>query len=77
MKRFILLLALALATTVFSRVTYSKDTFGNTVKRDQYGNTISTYSKEAFGNTVLRDEYSNAEATYSIQYKEMNMVIRK
>ncbi len=50
---------------VFSQITYSKDTFGNTVQKDEYGKIQSTYSKGTFSNTVKKGEYRNIQGTYS------------
>ena len=44
----------------------SKDTFGNTVRKDNYGNILSIYSKDTFGNIVEKDQYGNTVATYSV-----------
>jgi hypothetical protein len=58
MKKLIFTLTfLFVAVVGFSQVTYSKDIYGNTVAKDQYGNTISTYSKDIYGNTVQKDQY--------------------
>lgn len=43
----------------------SKDPYGNTVRKDVYGNILSIYSKDAFGNTVETDQYGNSIAIYS------------
>ncbi|MBT3621221.1 MAG: hypothetical protein HN535_00500 [Flavobacteriales bacterium] len=64
----IIFLGLLLFTTTlcFSQtVTYSKDWQGNTVEKDEYGNTISTYSKDWQGNTVKKDASGNTQSTYS------------
>ena len=45
--------------------TYSQDWQGNTVEKDQYGNTQSTYSEDWQGNTVKKDQYGNTQGTYS------------
>jgi hypothetical protein len=66
MKTTILTSIFLLITFIsFSQVTYSKDVFGNTVAKDQYGNVISTYSKDVFGNTVEKDQYGNTKSTQS------------
>ena len=53
MKKIIFSLTLLLVTVAgYSQTTYSKDAWGNTVQKDQYGNQQGTYSKDAWGNTI-------------------------
>lgn len=52
-------------TISYGQITYSKDAYGNTVAKDQYGNVISTYSEDARGNTVKKDQSGNVKGTYS------------
>jgi len=46
------------------QTTYSTNALGQTVERDQFGNTKAVYSKDALGNTVKRDAFGNTQATY-------------
>lgn len=66
MKKITLLLILFCFYTIsYGQITYSKDAYGNTVAKDQYGNVISTYSEDARGNTVKKDQSGNVQGTYS------------
>lgn len=65
MKNLWILCFLLISFGINAQTTFSKDAWGNTVEKDEYGRTLSTYSKDPWGNTVKKDEYGRTISTFS------------
>lgn len=65
---FITVLILVATTSMYSQLTYTGDSYGNTIVTDGNNNIIARGSKDYYGNYIWEDPYGNVLYTQSKDY---------